>query len=110
MTSHDRAPRRTPAEVGEPMTRRSFDTVTGLVVATVRRSNSVNGNPNFDVTIQPTDGEGNPTSSDTRTFRTSSDAMMNYGIENREHKERVHTYGISHAGRLDGYCSEGTTL
>lgn len=80
-------------------------TVTGVVVSTKRAGTSYYGNPSYDVTIRLTEIEGTPVSVSheelaTVTLRTSSNAAIAYGIENREYRETPHTFALTRAGRI----------
>lgn len=70
------------------------NTVRGKIVGTERLGTSRNGNPYYSVTIQLDSGE-------LQTFRVSIDSACNYGIENREYRDDVHTFHLSKANRID---------
>lgn len=72
-------------------------TVTGLISEVIRVGTTVNANPVYNVIIVTMDG-------DVETYRTSSDISLAYGLESRKDlRNTVTTYGLTRAGRLNGY-------
>lgn len=72
-------------------------TVTGLIVGVYRIGTTVNANPVYTVDIVTLEG-------DVETYRTSSDVSLAYGLESRyDLRNTVTTYGLTRAGRLNGY-------
>ena len=80
--------------------------VSGVVVALSRLSNTQSGNPRHDVTLRLTALDGVPvdycTSPDSIivTLRISDDAGLAYEIENPEFRETPHTFALARAGRI----------
>lgn len=73
-----------------------MQTVTGLVIATKRHGNTINGNPMISVTLgTPTQGFNG-----TETFRISNDSSLVYGIENREYRDTPHVFVLTRNGRI----------
>lgn len=72
-------------------------TVTGLIVAMNSRNNTASGNPMWDVEIMDMDG-------DIQTYTTSADVSLAWGLDSRKDlRNTVTTYGLTRAGRLNGY-------
>jgi len=70
--------------------------VTGKVWEVHTVGHSMYGNPTKDVTIK--DEEGN-----VRTYRTTANSQLAYGISNAEYRDELHEFGLTKAGRLNGY-------
>lgn len=69
------------------------NTVTGKVIAIKRTTSSYYGNPAFFVTIRQSDGtEGK--------YRTQTDSMIAYAIENPEYRTTSHVFELSKNGRI----------
>lgn len=72
------------------------ESVTGVVTATKRERNSVYGNPSYTVVIREASGrEG--------IYRTSANVGLAYAITNAEFRDVPHEFGLTRAGRLNGY-------
>lgn len=93
---------RHPKQIGYPMDKRFERSVSGLVIRVERAGISRNGNPTMRVTLS-TPTEGYPGEA---TFLTTSDSMLAYGIDNAEYRDRPHIFGLTRAGRLNGYTEE----
>lgn len=73
--------------------------VVGTVIGVKRVGTSSMGNPTYDVTLStPTEGYGGEA-----TFRTSSDSGLAYAITNKGYRDEPHIFGLTKAGRLNGY-------
>ena len=75
--------------------------VVGIVIDTKRVGTSQMGNPTYDVTLstptEPYPGQA--------VFRTSSDSSLAYAIQNAEYRDTPHIFGLTRAGRLNGYSA-----
>lgn len=70
-----------------------IETVTGKVTAIKRHGHTVYGNPMVSVQLDTRPGDW---------FRISNDAVIVYGIENREFRETPHVFELTRAGRISG--------
>lgn len=68
-------------------------TVIGKVTATKRVGTSTMGNPTYDVTLEHVDGSHG-------IYRTMSNTMLAYAIENSNYREDNHVFTLTRAGRL----------
>lgn len=73
--------------------------VTGKVLATDRVGVSGNANPVYDVSIVDSEGTAH-------IHRTSADVGLVYGITNPGYRDNAHTFGLTRAGRLNGYTKD----
>lgn len=67
----------------------SNTTVTGKVVSVKYAGASHYGNPAYFVTLD-----------NDETYRTMSDAMISYAIENPEYRDEPHVFTLTRAGRI----------
>ena len=75
-----------------------MDTITGTVVSTERAGTSSKGNPTYLVRID--------TGTTTVALLTESNSGLAYGIENREYRERAHTFNLTRYGRIRSVVRE----
>jgi hypothetical protein len=73
--------------------------VTGKVIAVRIAGHSNFGNPTKDVTIQREDGSAD-------IFTTTANSQLAYVIGNPEYRDHAHRFGLTAAGRLNGYADK----
>jgi hypothetical protein len=72
------------------------NSVIGKVLEVRTVGHSMYGNPTKDIAIK--DEQGN-----VRTYRTTANSQLAYSIGNAEYRDELHEFGLTKAGRLNGY-------